>query len=122
MPFAQVLGIELESASAAEVRGSLSWTPERCTAGGNLHGGVLMTLADSLGAICAYLNLPEDATTATVESKTNFFRPVGAGQVHGVAKPLNVGRTLIVVQTDLTDDMGRPVAHVVQTQAVLAGR
>ena len=58
MPFATALGIELDAAAADEVRGRMAWAPERCTAGGLLHGGALMALADSLGGICAYLNLP----------------------------------------------------------------
>jgi uncharacterized protein (TIGR00369 family) len=120
MPFGAVLGVEVDDASAEEVRGGLEWTPERCTAGGILHGGALMGLADSLGGLCAYLNLPDGATgTATVESKTNFFRGVREGRVTAVAKPLHVGRTFIVVQTDLRDDEGRHVAQVTQTQAVL---
>jgi uncharacterized protein (TIGR00369 family) len=120
MPFGALLGVEVDLASAEEVRGGLHWAAERCTAGGILHGGALMGLADSLGGLCAYLNLPEGATgTATVESKTNFFRGVREGRVIGVAKPLHVGRTFIVVQTDLRDDEGRHVAQVTQTQAVL---
>jgi 1,4-dihydroxy-2-naphthoyl-CoA hydrolase len=121
MPFAQELGVEVETAAKDEVRGRLEWTAERCTAGGLLHGGALMTLADSVGAICAFLNLPEGATTATLESKTNFFRGVRGGHVSAVSRPLHVGRTSIVVQTDLADDAGRPVAVVIQTQAVLTG-
>ena len=120
MPFGAVLGLELDEASPAEVRGGLAWAPERCTAGGVLHGGALMGLADSLGGFCAFLNLPEGATgTATVESKTNFFRAVRGGRVSAVSRPLHIGRTFIVVQTDLHDDDGRHVAQVTQTQAVL---
>jgi 1,4-dihydroxy-2-naphthoyl-CoA hydrolase len=119
MPFAHALGVALESAAKDEVRGRLPWAPERCTAGGVLHGGALITLADSVGAICAYLNLPEGATTATIESKTNFFRAVRDGHVDAVARPLHVGRTSIVVQTQLADGGGNPVAVVIQTQAVL---
>jgi 1,4-dihydroxy-2-naphthoyl-CoA hydrolase len=120
MPFGAVLGVEVDEASPDEVRGGLDWAPERCTAGGILHGGALMGLADSLGGLCAFLNLPDGATgTATVESKTNFFRGVREGRVTGVAKPLHIGRTFIVVQTDLRDDEGRHVAQVTQTQAVL---
>jgi 1,4-dihydroxy-2-naphthoyl-CoA hydrolase len=119
MPFAAACGVDLTAASASEVRGRVAWAPERCTTGGMLHGGVLMTLADSLGAVCAYLNLPEGATTSTIESKTNFFRAVREGHVEGVTHPLHVGRTVIVVQTDLRDATGRAVALVVQTQAVL---
>jgi uncharacterized protein (TIGR00369 family) len=119
MPFAETLGVEVASASAEEVRGRLTWAPERCTAGGVLHGGALMSLADSVGAICAFLNLPEGASTATIESKANFFRGVREGHVEAVSKPLHVGRSLIVVQTELADATGKPVAIVIQTQAVL---
>ena len=121
MPFAESLGIELEQATAGEVRGGLEWTAERCTAGGVLHGGVLMSLADSLGAVCAYLNLPEGAATATLESKTNFLHAVRGGRVAGVARPLHVGRQVIVVDTDLYDAGGRRIARTTQTQAVLRG-
>jgi uncharacterized protein (TIGR00369 family) len=79
-----------------------------------------MALADSLGAICAYLNLPEGATaTSTIESKTNFFRGVRAGHVEATSRPLHVGRTTIVVQTDLLDADGKRAAQVTQTQAVI---
>ena len=121
MPFAVVLGIELDAASAAEVRGHLAWSPERCTAGGILHGGVLMALADSLGGICAHLNLPPGARTATVSSSTVFLRGIQAGTVTAVARPLQAGRAVIVVQTDLTGDDGNLAAQVTQTQAVRAG-
>jgi uncharacterized protein (TIGR00369 family) len=99
----------------------MAWAPDRCTTGGILHGGVLMALADSLGGICAFLNLPPGALTATTSSATVFTRAVRAGEVTAVTRPLHVGRTVIVVQTDLTDDAGRRVAQVTQTQAVLAG-
>ena len=119
MPFADELGVRVSSADKDEVRGTLDWRAELCTAGGVLHGGALMTFADSLGAICAFLNLPEGATTATIESKTNFFRGVRDGHVDGTSQPLHVGRSSIVVQTDLVDANGNGVAHVIQTQAVL---
>jgi uncharacterized protein (TIGR00369 family) len=119
MPFTSACGIDVASATAETVTGAVAWAPERCTAGGILHGGLIMTLADSLGALCAVLNLPADARTSTIESKTNFFRAVRSGSAHGVARPLHVGRSTIVVQTDVTDDAGKRVAQVTQTQAVL---
>ena len=121
VPLAGTLGIEVSMAEAEEVRGRMEWAPERCTAAGVLHGGALMAFADTLGGVCAFLNLPAGATsTATVESKTNFFRAVREGRVEGVARPLHVGRTFIVVQTDLMDTDQRRVAQVTQTQAVLS--
>jgi uncharacterized protein (TIGR00369 family) len=119
MPFAQALGIDVSSAGKDEVRGRMDWAPERCTSFGVLHGGALMAFADSVGAACAVLNLPEGASTSTIESKTNFFRAVREGYVEAVARPLHVGRRTIVVQTDLYDQAGKRVAQVTQTQAVL---
>jgi uncharacterized protein (TIGR00369 family) len=119
MPFAALVGVEVSSASATEVRGALEWRPERCTTGGILHGAALVALADSLGAICAFLNVPPGAGTATIESKTNFFRAVRGGRVEATTRPLHVGKSTIVVQTDLLDHEGRRVAQVTQTQAVL---
>jgi 1,4-dihydroxy-2-naphthoyl-CoA hydrolase len=119
-PLTSYLGIEMISASPHEVRGRLAWDAAKCTAGGILHGGVLMALADNLGGTVAFLNLPEDAKgTATIESKTNFFAAVRGGYVHAVARPLHTGRRTIVVDTELYDDAGKLVARVTQTQAVL---
>jgi uncharacterized protein (TIGR00369 family) len=120
MPFAKLLRMELTAATPEEVTGRLEWRDDLCTTAGILHGGVVMSLADSVGALCAFLNLPPGATTSTIESKTNFFRGIREGSVHAAARPLHVGRTTIVVQTDLRDDRGKPVAQVTQTQAVLA--
>jgi len=119
-PLTSFLGIEMISATPQEVRARLAWDAAKCTAGGILHGGVLMALADNLGGTIAYLNLPEDAKgTATIESKTNFFAAVREGYVHAVARPLHTGRRTIVVDTELYDDAGKLVARVTQTQAVL---
>jgi uncharacterized protein (TIGR00369 family) len=118
-PFAVATGVELDSAAAEEVVARLAWSPERCTAGFTMHGGALMTLADTAGAVCAYLNLPAGASTSTVASSTSLMRGVRNGTAHAVARPAHVGRSFITVQVDVTDDEGRPVAHVTQTQAVL---
>jgi 1,4-dihydroxy-2-naphthoyl-CoA hydrolase len=120
MPFAGTLGIEVVTAAPEEVRARLAWEERLCTGGAILHGGALMSLADSAGAYCAFLNLPEGAGgTATIESKTNFFRAVRDGHVIATSRPLHVGRTTIVIETDLRDDAGKHVARVTQTQAVL---
>lgn len=121
LPFARLVGVEVTSATAEEVRGRMEWNEERCTTGGILHGGALMTLADTVGAVCAFLNLPAGAFTATIESKTNFLRAVRSGHAEAVATPVHVGRSVIVVQTDVRDAEGRRVALVTQTQAVLQG-
>ena len=120
MPYTGELGIEMLAASPDEVRGRVAWAERLTTAAGLLHGGVLMGLADSIGAFCAYLNLPEgSAATATIESKTNFFAAVRGASVEARSRPLHRGSRTIVVETDLYDEAGTHVARVTQTQAVL---
>lgn len=121
MPYTETLGIEMLAASPDEVRGRVAWEERLTTAAGLLHGGVLMGLADSVGAFCAYLNLPDGSSaTATIESKTNFLGAVLEGTVIARARPLHIGKTTIVVETDVFDAADRRVARTIQTQAVLA--
>jgi len=74
----------------------MAWAPERCTSGGILHGGVLMALADSLGGICAFLNLPPGRAHRDHKLGHVFTRAVRSGEVTAVHRPLHVGRTVIV--------------------------
>src|SRR5215211_3827521 len=109
-PFTGLLGIEWIEAGPDEVTARLAWDESRCTAGGVLHGGALMGLADSAGGLLAFLNLPEGAHgTATIESKTNFFGAVRSGHVEARSRPLHRGRTTIVVETDIHDADDRHV-------------
>ena len=120
MPFAETLGLELLSADREEVRSRIGWDERLTTAGGLLHGGVVMGAADTAGAYCPFLILPEGAAgTATIESKTNFFAAVRGGFVEARSRPLHRGSRTIVVETDLYDATGKHVPRVTQTQAVL---
>jgi uncharacterized protein (TIGR00369 family) len=121
MPLAGLLGVEpVGDPSRDEVRARLAWREELCTAGGLMHGGALMGLADCAAGVCAFLNLPEGAAgTATIQSSTSFLRPVREGYVEAVSRPLSVGRNVIAVDTEVVDANGRAVARVVQSQAVL---
>ncbi len=119
MPLGTTLGIRTFG-GPEEVECTLEWAPGLCTSAGALHGGVLMALADSAGGVCAFLNLPPGARTATIESKTNFFGSLRGGSVTSTSRVLHKGRMTIVVETDLRDDDGRHIARVTQTQAVLS--
>jgi len=120
-PFPQVLGIEVTEASRERVCGRLLVKPEICTSGNTIHGGAIMTFADTLGATGAFLNLPEGAGTTTLESKTNFIAPAKEGTVVlAESTPIHIGRRSSVWQTRITrEEDGRLVAIVTQTQMVL---
>src|SRR2546421_11878822 len=87
MPFAAALGVVLDAAAADEVRGRLAWAPQRCTTAGIMHGGALMGLADTLGGLCAFLNLPPGAGAAPLRSSAGVTRAVGRGGGGAVRPP-----------------------------------
>jgi 1,4-dihydroxy-2-naphthoyl-CoA hydrolase len=119
MPFAVHIGVEITRAEPDGVTGHLDWSAERCTAGGLMHGGALMTLADSLGAVAAYFHLPKAAGTATVSSSTTLVRGLREGRATGTAVVINAGRRFISVRTDVVDDQGRLLVSTTQVQAVI---
>jgi 1,4-dihydroxy-2-naphthoyl-CoA hydrolase len=118
MPLATDLGIIVREASQDRVVAELEWAPRLCTTAGILHGGALMTLADTAGALVAYLGLPEGATTATITSTTHMVRPVTAGTLRAEAAVLHRGRSTVTVQTSLRNDAGKLVAQTTQVQSV----
>jgi 1,4-dihydroxy-2-naphthoyl-CoA hydrolase len=118
MPFAGQIGLTLDEAGPDRVIARLAWAPQLCTADGVMHGGVLMSLADTAGAMVAFLGLPDGSTTATITSTTQMFRPVKGGTVRTVAIPLHRGRSTVTVQSSLYDSEQRLVAQTTQVQAV----
>jgi len=120
LPFAKLLGIELVSVAADRVVGEMTVREDMCTQPAILHGGAVMAFADTLGAVGAFVNLPQGAATTTIESKTNFIgaAPVGT-RVVGEATPLHRGRRTSIWQTKITTEAGKLVALVTQTQMVL---
>lgn len=117
--FAATAGVEFISATPEEAVGRLEWSEDRTTAGGALHGGAIMTLADTIGAVCAFMNLPQGASTSTTASSTVFTRSVRQGSVVATARPIHVGRSTIAVVTEIRDDANKLVAQVTQSQAIL---
>jgi 1,4-dihydroxy-2-naphthoyl-CoA hydrolase len=120
LPFAKLLGLELVTVAPDRVEAILQVREELCTRPAVLHGGAVMALADTLGAIATVANLAEGATTTTIESKTNFFAAIPVGDTaRAECTPLHRGRTTMVWQTRVTRSDGRVAALVIQTQLVL---
>jgi uncharacterized protein (TIGR00369 family) len=112
-----LMGIKVESATPDEVVGVLSVEERLCTVGGILHGGSVMALADTLGGIGAFLNLPPNTRTSTIESKTNFLRPAKIGtKVIATSRLVNKSRNLMLWQTEVRDAEGKLLAWVSQSQ------
>lgn len=121
IPFAGLLDIEVVSSTKERIEARMLVRPELCNPMAGLHGGAAMSLADTLGAMGASMNLPEGANgTTTLESKTNFIGPARSGEtVVAVCTPLHIGRRTSIWQTRITTEAGKTVALVTQTQMVL---
>ena len=120
LPFANWLGMELKEASPDKVVAAIAVKKEHCTVPNIMHGGAIMSLADTAGAVATVLNLPQGATTTTVESKTNFLAPVPMGDVAtATCEPFHKGGRLMVWQTRITRGDGRLCAVVTQSQMVV---
>ncbi len=121
--FAELLDIKVTHVSLDRVEAELAVRAELGNRKGNMHGGAVMAFADDLGGGATITNLPEGATTATIESKTNFFAAIPVGDVaKAVCTPLHRGRTTMVWQTRITRGDGKLAAMVTQTQLVIPGK
>jgi len=119
--FPELLGIEFSEVTTDKVIATLTVRKDLCTIGDNLHGGAIMAFADTLGAVAAIMNLPQNARTTTIESKTNFIGGAALGtRVTGESVPVHKGRTTVVCQTTIRSEAGKLVALVTQTQLVIA--
>ena len=119
-PMMKVLGVELISVELDRIVAQMVAREEMANGTGILHGGAYMAFADFMGAQGTVVNLPKGTSTTTIESKTNFFAPAKTGSiVRGESTPLHRGRRTMVWQTRLTNEDGRLLALVTQTQMVL---
>jgi len=119
-PFPTLMGVRVLSADKDKVCAEITVRPDLCTAGHIMHGGAIMAFADALGAIGAVLNMPREANTTTIESKTNFIGAAKEGSiVTGESTPVHVGKRTSVWTTRITRADGKLVAIVTQTQMIL---
>jgi uncharacterized protein (TIGR00369 family) len=113
------LGMKFVAVEAERVVATLEVKPELLTTTGTVHGGTLMAFADTVGAAGTVANLAEGQSTATLESKTNFFAACTSGTIRAEATPLHRGRRTHVWQTRVTDPAGKLLSLTIQTQMIL---
>jgi 1,4-dihydroxy-2-naphthoyl-CoA hydrolase len=118
--FPGLLGLRLTHADKERVSGKLTVREDLCTVGNSIHGGAMMSLADTLGAVGAYLNLPPGKRTTTIESSTKFIAGARLGStVSAESSLVHGGKTTMVWQTKVLTQEGKLCALVTQTQLVL---
>jgi 1,4-dihydroxy-2-naphthoyl-CoA hydrolase len=122
-PFAKLMGIKLIEVTRDRVVAEIVVREELTNRNGGLHGGAVMGIADNMGGTATFVNMPAGTGTTTIESKTNFFAAVPAGDtIRAECTPLHRGRTTMVWQTRIIRSDGRLAAIVIQTQLITTPR
>ena len=87
------LGIEVLESTPGRARGRLTVERRHLHPGGFVHGGVWVSLADTVAAWGTIPNLRDGSDFSTAEMKTNLFGVAREGDVlEATAIPLHVGR------------------------------
>jgi 1,4-dihydroxy-2-naphthoyl-CoA hydrolase len=119
-PFFHLLGARIVEVGRDKVVAEVVVREELTNRNGGLHGGAVMAIADNLGGTATFINMPQSAGTTTIESKTNFFAAIPAGDtLRAECTPLHRGRTTMVWQTRITRGDGKLAALVTQTQLII---
>lgn len=114
------LGIEFVAINSESLTARMPVDTRTTQPFGLLHGGASVALAESVGSVAAFLALrDENKTTVGLEVNANHLRPVIAGFVYGVARPLHLGRNTQVWDIRISDDHARLVCVARLTVAVV---
>lgn len=115
VPFAKLLGIELDEIDAGVATLSLEIKPELKQNHGVVHGGAIASLIDSATAFAIISLLPPDEHATTVDLTISYLRPLTQGRARAVARVVRSGKRLIVVSAELFDDAGTLSATALST-------
>jgi len=121
-PVAKLIGIEVTSIEEGRVTAELTVDERHANPMGTLHGGILCDLADAAMGLTHASTLEQGETFTTLELKINFLKPVWKGTLTATATIVKRGRTIGLVQCDVTDQGGSLVAHAVSTCMTLRGQ
>ena len=118
--FSKMLGLKVTHVKCGQVKAELDVKEIFVNRNGVMHGGAIMAFADDIGGTATFATLEPGESTTTIESKTNFLRPIRIGdRIRAVCEGLNRGKTIVLVQTKIYRSDNKVAALVMQTQMIL---
>ena len=93
--------------------------PELTQQRGFLHGGVTAALADTAAGFAAYSLMPAGSSPLTVEFKINLIAPAAGERFIASANVVRSGRTLTIVETDVSAEVKGETKTVAKMLATL---
>ncbi len=115
VPFAKLIGIELEAVESGKATLAFDVRDELKQNNGVVHGGAIASLIDSAAAFAIISLLEPDERTTTVDLAISYLRPLTRGRARAVAEVVKAGRRIIVVTAELRDELGKLAATALTT-------
>ena len=115
VPFAKLLGIEIESSEPGHAVLSMKIRHELKQNHGVAHGGSIAAVIDSAMAIAIMPMLAENERTTTVDLTIHYLRPLTEGTARASARVVRAGRRVITVSAELFDDQQKLAATAIST-------
>jgi uncharacterized protein (TIGR00369 family) len=120
-PVAKLIGFDLISVKPGEAVIEFQATEAHANPMGTLHGGVLCDIADAAMGFAYSSNLDQDQSFTTLELKINFLKPIWKSRLLAAGRVVKQGRTVGLVECDITDEKGNLVARATSTCMTLRG-
>jgi len=118
---AKLIGFDLVSVNPGEAVIEFQATEAHANPMGTLHGGVLCDIADAAMGIAYSSNLEDGESFTTLELKINFLKPIWKARLRAIGRVVKQGRTVGLVECDITDEKGTLVARAASTCMTLRG-
>jgi len=115
VPYARLLGIQLEKVAPGEATLTLAIRPELTQNHGVVHGGAIASLLDTATAFAILTLLEPDERVTTVDLTISYLRPAFEGTLHATARVLRQGRRLFTVSAELVDSGGTLLTTALST-------
>ncbi len=120
-PVAKLIGFDVVSVEPGEAVVEFQASEVHRNPMGTLHGGILCDIADAAMGIAYASNLDEGESFTTLELKINFFKPIWSAHLRATGRVVKQGRTVGMVECDVTDEKGNLVARATSTCMTLRG-
>jgi len=115
VPFAKLLGIEVDSVEPGHAVLSMKLRDDLMRNNGIAHGGAIATLIDSAMAMAIMALLEENERTVTVDLTIHYLRPISEGTARASARVVRAGRRVITVSAELFDQNEKLSATAIST-------
>ena len=115
VPFAKLIGLELETIERGLAVMSLKIRADLKQNNGVVHGGAIASLVDTAMAFAIIPLLDEGERATTVDLTLNYLRPLTSGRARATARVLRAGRRVIAVSADVSDELSNLTATALST-------